>query len=66
MDDPRDIDLAAIDPLSIVGITSGASAPEDLVEKLLTRLAERFRFTINTVDHIREDVVFKQPLMLAS
>ncbi len=65
LDSPADIDLGAITG-RVLGITAGASAPEDLVEDLLTRLAGAFRLRIETVDTAREDVVFKQPLMLAS
>jgi 4-hydroxy-3-methylbut-2-enyl diphosphate reductase len=62
---PAEFDLAAIRG-GVLGLTSGASAPEDLVETLLARLAGAFRLRIETVDSVREDVVFKQPLMLAS
>jgi 4-hydroxy-3-methylbut-2-enyl diphosphate reductase len=65
LESPADIDLGAITG-RVLGITAGASAPEDLVEDLLTRLAGAFRLRIETVDTVREDVVFKQPLMLAS
>ncbi len=66
VDDPEMVDLAAIEGMAIIGVTSGASAPESLVERLLTRLAARFALRIETLDAVREDVVFKQPLMLAS
>lgn len=62
---PADFDLGSISG-PVLGVTAGASAPEDLVEALLTRLAGAFRLRIETVDSVREDVVFKQPLMLAS
>ncbi len=65
LESPADIDLSAIGG-DVLGITAGASAPEALVEELLTRLAGAFRLRIETVDTVREDVVFKQPLMLAS
>jgi 4-hydroxy-3-methylbut-2-enyl diphosphate reductase len=65
LESPAEIDLGAIG-VGVLGITAGASAPEDLVEDLLTRLAGAFRLRIETVDAVREDVVFKQPLMLAS
>ncbi len=66
IEDPADLDISQIPPRAIVGVTSGASAPEDLVEMLLARLADRFCLRIDTIGHVREDVVFKQPLMLAS
>ncbi len=67
VEDPATFDLdAATQGAAIIGVTSGASAPEDLVETLLTRLAERGPIAIETVEHVREDVVFKQPMMMAS
>lgn len=66
IDDPETLDLSFIDGKAVVGVTSGASAPEELVEQLLTRLAGRFTVRIETMNDVREDVVFKQPLMLAS
>ncbi len=62
---PADFDLSAIAG-GVLGVTSGASAPEDLVEDFLARLARMFRLRIETVSAVQEDVVFKQPLMLAS
>lgn len=65
VDDPDNFDLRAADDASVIGVTSGASAPEDLVEALLRRLAESRRIVIETIEHVREDVVFKQPMMMA-
>lgn len=65
VDDPDRFDLAAVDAASVVGVTSGASAPEHLVETLLRRLAERRRLVIETIEHVREDIVFKPPMMMA-
>ncbi len=65
VDDPATLDLSVGDGATIIGVTSGASAPEDLVEILLMRLAERFPVAVETIDHVREDVVFKQPMMMA-
>lgn len=66
VDDPDAVDLSLISGKAVIGVASGASAPEDLVEQLLTRLAASFALRIETLDAVREDVVFKQPLMLAS
>ena len=66
VDDPALLDLSAFDDARIIGVTSGASAPEHLVENLLRRLADRRAMRVETVDHIREDVVFKQPMLMAS
>lgn len=66
VDDPAKLDLSAHDHAKIIGVTSGASAPEDLVEILLKRLAERYALKIDTIEHVRENVVFKQPMLMAS
>jgi 4-hydroxy-3-methylbut-2-enyl diphosphate reductase len=39
VDDPQEIDAAAIGDATIVGVTAGASAPEELVEAVIARLA---------------------------
>lgn len=66
VDDPDALDLSIVNGFSVIGVTSGASAPEELVERLLARLAERFAIVVETIEHVREDVVFKQPLLMAS
>lgn len=66
VEDPATFDLSIADSAAVIGVTSGASAPEDLVETLLRRLAERSLIVVETIEHVREDIVFKQPLMMAS
>lgn len=65
VDDPDALDLSIADEATVIGVTSGASAPEELVEALLTRLAARFPIIVETIEHVREDVVFKQPMLMA-
>ncbi len=48
-----------------VGVTAGASAPEDLVEALIAAIAARFDARVQEVAVTREDVVFKLPRVLA-
>ena len=47
-----------------IGISSGASAPEILVENFIHNLKNRFTVTINEVEIIKENVVFKIPKKL--
>ena len=47
-----------------IGISSGASAPEILVENFIHNLKNRFTVTINEVEIIKEDVIFKVPKKL--
>ena len=48
----------------IIGISSGASAPEILVDNFISELKSRFTVTIDEVEIIKEDVVFKIPKKL--
>jgi len=50
--------------LNIIGISSGASAPETLVKNFINSLKSRFTVTIDEVEIIKEDVVFKIPKKL--
>ena len=47
-----------------IGISSGASAPEILVDNFINDLKNRFTITIDEVEIIKEDVVFKIPKKL--
>ena len=57
----RDLDPAIADGCATVGITAGASAPEALVQEVLSRLSERFALTIEDVVVAEEHVIFKLP-----
>ncbi|TRO91310.1 4-hydroxy-3-methylbut-2-enyl diphosphate reductase [Glycocaulis profundi] len=60
-----ELDFAWLDGVSALGVSAGASAPEELVEELLTRLTERFTLNIEEVRVASEDVVFKLPREVA-
>ncbi len=47
-----------------IGISSGASAPEILVENFIENLKRKFTVSIDEVEIIKEDVVFKVPKKL--
>ena len=59
------VDWTWFDGVSIVGVTAGASAPEDLVEDLVAAIAMRFDADVNEVRVTEEDVTFKLPRVLA-
>ena len=46
---------------NIIGISSGASAPEILVDNFITNLKNRFTIDIDEVEIIKENVTFKIP-----
>jgi len=48
----------------IIGISSGASAPEVLVENFINKLKTKFKVKIDEVEIIKENVVFKVPTKL--
>ena len=50
-----------INNCEIIGIASGASAPEVLVENFIKDLKLRYNITIEESEIIKEDVVFKIP-----
>ena len=48
----------------IIGISSGASAPEVLVENFINKLKVKFKIKIEEVEIIKENIVFKVPAKL--
>ncbi len=59
-----DIDWAKLSGISKLGITAGASAPEILVEELLSSCREHYQIEIQQVEGAVEDVTFKLPKTL--
>ena len=53
-----------IEKSNTIGISSGASAPEILVNNFINKLKNRFNVSIDEVEIIKEDVVFKIPKKL--
>ncbi len=53
-----------IENSNMIGISSGASAPEILVDNFINELKKRFTVHIDEVEIIKEDVVFKIPKKL--
>jgi len=60
-----DVDWSWFDGVRAVGVTAGASAPEDLVEELIGAIAARFDARVEEIAVTREDVMFKLPRVLA-
>ena len=56
-----EIPYEQIESADTIGISSGASAPEILVENFIKDLKNRFTIKIDEVEIIKEDVVFKIP-----
>ncbi len=60
-----DLDWAWLDGVRIVGLTAGASAPEDLIQGLLAALRARYDVILEEIVVTREDVTFKLPRVLS-
>tara|TARA_Y100000992_G_scaffold67798_1_gene42149 strand:+ start:161 stop:1105 length:945 start_codon:yes stop_codon:yes gene_type:complete len=55
------IPMEKITKCQTIGISSGASAPEILVENFINKLKEQFKVNIEEVEIIKEDITFKIP-----
>ncbi len=61
VDDSSNIDEQWLDGTSTVGVTSGASVPEELVSGVLARLAELGYGSVEEVEAVEERLVFALP-----
>jgi 4-hydroxy-3-methylbut-2-enyl diphosphate reductase len=61
VDDATEIDEAWLDGVTTVGVTSGASVPEILVQEVLRWLAERGYGPVEEVVSAEEDLLFSLP-----
>jgi 4-hydroxy-3-methylbut-2-enyl diphosphate reductase len=64
IDDESDIDEAWFDGVETVGLTSGASAPERLVERVCAWFSDRGVSQIEPYQMVDEDVTFRLPVEL--
>ena len=64
MHSESEIPFDKIQDCKIIGISSGASAPEILVGNFINKLETRFKIKIEEVEIIKENIVFKVPTKL--
>jgi len=64
IDDASGLDWSWFEGISRVGLTAGASAPEDLVQGVIDAIAARFDVTVEDLVEARETVTFKLPRLL--
>jgi 4-hydroxy-3-methylbut-2-enyl diphosphate reductase len=64
IDDAAQLDPRWLKGAEAVGITAGASAPEDLVQELIARLRDFNEVEVSVLDGIQENVQFKLPAEL--
>ena len=62
----EDIDWSRFGSISSLGITAGASAPEILVEEIISAFAARYAIEVQTVSTAEESVFFPLPRELRS
>ena len=58
------IDWRALDGIASIGITAGASAPEELVNEVIDAFRSRYDVTVEHVETATENVEFKVPRVL--
>ena len=61
LDDPSDIQADWFNDVKTVGITAGASAPEELVQSIISRLQEFGANTIEELQGLEENMFFEVP-----
>jgi len=62
----EDVDWNWFEGVETLGITAGASAPEDLVQSLIDACSARFQTKVEEIRVTDEDVVFKLPRILTT
>jgi 4-hydroxy-3-methylbut-2-enyl diphosphate reductase len=66
VEEPAALDPAWLDGVETVGVTAGASAPEDLVQGLIEALRSHGASDVTTLPGVPEDLHFKLPPQLSS
>ena len=61
VDDASEVEEAWLEGVTTVGVTSGASVPEDLVDGVLTLLADKGFGTVEVVTAAEESLLFALP-----
>jgi len=62
--DANSLDLDSLSDLSVIGLSSGASVPDILVDEVIKKLQTRYDVSIKTEGSAREDMVFNLPPIL--
>ncbi|MBJ6372669.1 4-hydroxy-3-methylbut-2-enyl diphosphate reductase [Sedimentitalea arenosa] len=59
-----DIDWRALEGVASIGVTAGASAPEELIDEVIDAIGARYDVTVCTIETAVENVEFKVPRVL--
>ena len=61
IDDAENFDPSWLDGVNIVGVSAGASAPEELIQEVIERLSEFCDVKLKKLDGVEENITFKLP-----
>ncbi len=61
IDDARALDPQWLEGVSTIGLTAGASAPEELVQEVIRRISILGEVTVDEIEGVNETVQFKLP-----
>jgi 4-hydroxy-3-methylbut-2-enyl diphosphate reductase len=61
IDNPDEIDFELLKDKKNIGISAGASAPEILIDQIITKISKTYPIQIKELKGIRENVIFKLP-----
>ena len=62
VDDIKDLDLNLLNNNKKIGISAGASAPEQQIQKIINSLKQDKKIVITEIEGIKENVTFKLPI----
>ena len=61
IDDADNLDPAWLENVGVVGVTAGASAPEELIQEIISRLGDFGDVQLKNLDGVEESIIFKLP-----
>ncbi|MBF0354027.1 MAG: 4-hydroxy-3-methylbut-2-enyl diphosphate reductase [Alphaproteobacteria bacterium] len=61
LDDANGLDVTWLDGITAVGVTAGASAPDELIDELIAKLETLRSIDLKILDGVEENVSFKMP-----
>ena len=61
IDDAGNLDPSWLDGVNIVGVSAGASAPEELIQEVIERLSDFGDVRLKKLDGVEENITFKLP-----
>ena len=62
VDDIKDLDLNLLNNTKKIGISAGASAPEQQIQKIIDSLKQDKKIVITEIEGIKENITFKLPI----